>query len=41
MFKGKGHTNEIRYMEVDGDTLVTCSIDDTIRFTCLETEEYG
>ncbi|XP_031563060.1 WD repeat-containing protein 1-like [Actinia tenebrosa] len=41
VFKGKGHTNEIRYMAVDEENLVTCGLDDTIRFTSLETETFG
>ncbi|KAK3751361.1 hypothetical protein QZH41_009304, partial [Actinostola sp. cb2023] len=41
MFKGKGHSNEIRFLAVDGDTLISCAIDDTVRFTSLETQEYG
>lgn len=40
--KGKGHTTEIRFLAVDDDDmLISCSIDDTVRFTNLDTEEYG
>ncbi|KXJ27431.1 WD repeat-containing protein 1-B [Exaiptasia diaphana] len=39
--KGKGHTTDIRYLAVSDDMLVSCAIDDTVRFTNLDTEEYG
>ncbi|EDO43209.1 predicted protein [Nematostella vectensis] len=40
-FKGKGHENHIPFMQVVGDELVTCSLQDEMRFTPLDTEEYG
>lgn len=40
-FTGKGHTNQVTKMAVnDNDELVTCSMDDTLRFTSLSKKEY-
>jgi WD40 repeat protein len=38
---GKGHTNSITAIRVQGDHLVTISMDDSIRFTPLGSLEYG
>jgi WD40 repeat protein len=38
---GKGHTNSITSIRVQGDHLVTISMDDSIRFTPLASREYG
>ncbi|XP_003973601.2 WD repeat-containing protein 1 [Takifugu rubripes] len=41
-FTGKGHTNQVSKMAVnDNDELVTCSMDDTLRFTNLSKKEYS
>lgn len=40
-FTGKGHTNQVTKMAInDNDELVTCSMDDTLRFTSLSKKEY-
>jgi len=41
IFKGQGHKNQVSDMVLCGDNLVTCSMDDTIRFTSVQTLEYG
>lgn len=41
LFKGQGHTNQITDMTLCGNDLATCSMDDTVRLTSLETLEYG
>lgn len=38
---GKGHTNQINKLFIQGDNLVSCSMDDTIRITPLKSREYG
>lgn len=38
---GKGHTNSITAIRVQGDHLVTISMDDSIRFTPTGSREYG
>jgi len=38
---GKGHTNSITAIRVQGDHLVTISMDDSIRFTHIGSREYG
>lgn len=41
-FKGNdGHKNQVTDMKVNENQLVTCGMDDTVRFTSLETQEYG
>ncbi|GFR93190.1 actin-interacting protein 1 [Elysia marginata] len=40
-FKGKGHTNQVSDMVLDGDYLITVSMDDTIRFNSLQSLDYG
>ncbi|XP_048826244.1 WD repeat-containing protein 1 isoform X2 [Brienomyrus brachyistius] len=41
-FSGKGHSNLVAKMAVDKDgRLVTCSMDDTVRFTDLRRKEYS
>ncbi|KAI1888333.1 hypothetical protein AGOR_G00183930 [Albula goreensis] len=41
-FFGKGHSNLVAKMEVDeADCLVSCSMDDTVRFTNLAKKEYS
>lgn len=38
---GKGHTNSVTRLTVDdSDQLVSCSMDDTVRFTDLKKKEY-
>uniref|UniRef100_A0A8C7US15 Anaphase-promoting complex subunit 4 WD40 domain-containing protein n=1 Tax=Oncorhynchus mykiss TaxID=8022 RepID=A0A8C7US15_ONCMY len=40
-FSGKGHSNLVTKMAVDdADQLVTCSMDDTVRFTSVTKKEY-
>ena len=41
IFKGQGHKNQVSDMVLHGDSLVTCSMDDTVRFTSVKTLEYG
>jgi len=38
---GKGHTNQIKAIFVQGENLVTCAMDDTIRITPLKTRQYS
>jgi WD40 repeat protein len=38
---GKGHTNQVNQMQVAGDTLISAAKDDSIRFTCLNSNSYG
>lgn len=41
-FLGKGHTNQVSRMAVDEkEQLVTCSMDDTIRYTSLDKKDYS
>ncbi|KAK3758037.1 hypothetical protein RRG08_006616 [Elysia crispata] len=40
-FKGKGHANQVSDMVLDGDRLITVSMDDTIRFNSIKSLEYG
>ena len=40
-FKGQGHKNQVTDMVLCGDNLVTCSMDDTVRLTPVQTLEYG
>ncbi|XP_042358308.1 WD repeat-containing protein 1 [Plectropomus leopardus] len=41
-FTGKGHSNQVSKMVIDeADELVTCSMDDTLRFTNLKKSEYS
>lgn len=40
-FSGKGHTNQVSSMAVnENDELVSCGMDDTLRFTNLKKNEY-
>ncbi|GCC26394.1 WD repeat-containing protein 1 [Chiloscyllium punctatum] len=40
-FAGKGHTNQVSCIVAsDSNEIVTCSMDDTVRFTCLCSNEY-
>lgn len=40
-FSGKGHSNQVSKAVVnDADELVTCSMDDTLRFTNINKKEY-
>lgn len=41
LFKGQGHKNQVTDMVLCGDNLVTCSMDDTVRLTPVQTLEYG
>ena len=38
---GKGHTNQVTAMGMSGGQLITCSMDDTVRYTSADTLEYG
>jgi len=38
---GKGHTNQINRMFVQGGNLVTCAMDDSVRITPLSSREYA
>uniref|UniRef100_A0ACB8E6B2 WD repeat-containing protein 1 n=1 Tax=Sphaerodactylus townsendi TaxID=933632 RepID=A0ACB8E6B2_9SAUR len=41
-FWGKGHTNQVSRMAVDeSDQLVSCSMDDTVRYTSLNKKDYS
>jgi WD40 repeat protein len=40
-FKGKGHTNQIKGVAIQGGNLVTAALDDTLRITPLSTLEYA
>ncbi|TNN44679.1 WD repeat-containing protein 1-A [Liparis tanakae] len=41
-FSGKGHTNQVSKMATDdANQLVTCSMDDTLRYTDLDKTEYS
>ncbi|KAM9362415.1 WD repeat-containing protein 1 [Symphorus nematophorus] len=41
-FSGKGHSNQVSKMVTDEDNeLVTCSMDDTLRFTNISKKEYS
>lgn len=41
-FSGKGHTNQVSSMAVnENDELVSCGMDDTLRFTSLNKKEYS
>nr|XP_020670340.1 WD repeat-containing protein 1 isoform X2 [Pogona vitticeps] len=41
-FLGKGHTNQVSRMAVDEmEQLVTCSMDDTVRYTSLNKKDYS
>ncbi|KAF7248304.1 WD repeat-containing protein 1, partial [Varanus komodoensis] len=41
-FLGKGHTNQVSRMAVDeSDQLVSCSMDDTVRYTSLSKKDYS
>nr|XP_046240438.1 WD repeat-containing protein 1 [Scatophagus argus] len=40
-FSGKGHTNQVSKMVTDGSELVTCSMDDTLRYTSIGKKEYS
>jgi WD40 repeat protein len=40
-FKGKGHGNQVNRAYVQNGQLVTCSMDDTLRFTPLASREYN
>uniref|UniRef100_UPI003AAF73FE WD repeat-containing protein 1 isoform X2 n=1 Tax=Centroberyx gerrardi TaxID=166262 RepID=UPI003AAF73FE len=41
-FLGKGHSNQVSKMVVDeADQLVTCSMDDTVRYTNINKKEYS
>jgi len=38
---GKGHTNQINRMRIQGENLVSCAWDNTVRITPLNSREYG
>uniref|UniRef100_A0A3B4Z011 WD repeat domain 1 n=1 Tax=Stegastes partitus TaxID=144197 RepID=A0A3B4Z011_9TELE len=41
-FSGKGHSNQVSKMVInDGGDLVTCSMDDTLRYTNINKKEYS
>lgn len=40
-FSGKGHSNQVSKMVIDdANELVTCSMDDTLRYTDIDKKEY-
>ncbi|KAJ7375242.1 hypothetical protein OS493_001987 [Desmophyllum pertusum] len=41
IFKGQGHKNQVSDMVLCGENLATCSMDDTVRLTSVQTLEYG
>jgi len=38
---GKGHTNQISSMHIQGGNLISCSMDDTVRITPLSSRQYS
>jgi len=40
-FSGKGHSNQINRLQIQGDWLISAAMDDTIRVTSLNSLEYG
>jgi len=40
-FKGKGHTNQINRLHIQGGNIVSCAMDDTVRITPLNSKEFG
>lgn len=40
-FDGKGHSNKILRLLIQGDKLVSSALDDSIRFTPLKTRQYS
>ncbi|XP_034023024.1 WD repeat-containing protein 1 isoform X2 [Thalassophryne amazonica] len=40
-FSGIGHTNQVRSMTIEDNELVTCSMDDTVRYTNMDKKEYS
>jgi len=40
-FRGKGHSNQINAIHVQGQNLVTAAMDDTVRITPLNSREYS
>ncbi|KAF3689576.1 WD repeat-containing protein 1 Actin-interacting protein 1 [Channa argus] len=41
-FSGKGHTNQVSKMQIcEADELVTCSMDDTLRYTNISKKQYS
>ncbi|KAG8453506.1 hypothetical protein GDO86_000219 [Hymenochirus boettgeri] len=41
-FSGKGHTNKVCGMDMDGSSqLISCGMDDTVRYTSLVSREYS
>ena len=40
VIEGKGHTNQVTKMRCQGDTLVTCGIDDTVRYVSIPEKKY-
>eukprot|EP01114_Cavostelium_apophysatum_P020409 TRINITY_DN682_c0_g1_i1.p1 TRINITY_DN682_c0_g1~~TRINITY_DN682_c0_g1_i1.p1 ORF type:complete len:604 (+),score=185.68 TRINITY_DN682_c0_g1_i1:158-1969(+) len=38
---GKGHTNQINRIHIQGGNLITCAMDDTVRITPLGSRQYG
>jgi WD40 repeat protein len=38
---GKGHTNQVNKIHIQGGNLITCAMDDSVRTTPLKTREYG
>eukprot|EP01113_Clastostelium_recurvatum_P019475 TRINITY_DN2296_c0_g1_i4.p1 TRINITY_DN2296_c0_g1~~TRINITY_DN2296_c0_g1_i4.p1 ORF type:complete len:628 (-),score=239.85 TRINITY_DN2296_c0_g1_i4:46-1854(-) len=39
--EGQGHTNSVTSIKIQGDHLITCSMDDTVRITPLDSRKYG
>ena len=40
LVKGKGHQNQIQRMCCQGDKLITCAMDDTVRFVSVKDLSY-
>jgi len=40
IIEGKGHSNQINTIHVQGDNIVTCAMDDTVRITPMSAKQY-
>jgi len=40
-FIGKGHSNQVNYLAIQGDNLISCGMDNSIRITPLSTRTYS
>ncbi|XP_013397813.1 actin-interacting protein 1 [Lingula anatina] len=41
LMKGKGHSSQVQHMLIVGDSLITCGVDDVIKFSSTTANEYG